>query len=104
MATIAERILAHLDRTPRTTHEVAKALGISPGQAGNTLRTLSLRGDVTETMAEAQQGARLIAGWMIAKPREVVVVERGEYKGERLPLRYRQRDEAGITLGRIGID
>jgi hypothetical protein len=55
-------------------------------------------------MAEAQQGARLIAGWMIAKPREVVVVERGEYKGERLPLRYRQRAEAAITLGRIGIE
>jgi hypothetical protein len=53
-------------------------------------------------MAEAQQGARLIAGWMIAKPREVKVVERGEYRGERLPLRYRQRAEAGITLGQIG--
>jgi hypothetical protein len=104
VSTVAERILARLDRTPRTTHEVAKALGISPGQAGNTLRTLSLRGDVTETMAEAQQGARLIAGWMIAKPREVKVVERGEYQGERMPLRYRQRAEAGITLGVVGSD
>jgi hypothetical protein len=32
----------------------------------------------------------------------VKVVERGEYRGERLPLRYRQRAEAGITLGQIG--
>jgi hypothetical protein len=94
-----------LDDTPRTTYDIAKAIGIRAAQAGNTLRILCLKGDVTETMTEGAQVDRLISAWKVSKPREAKEIrERGEYKGEPLPFRYRQRENSCITLGTIETD
>ncbi len=103
MSTVAERILACLDHKPRTTREIAQALGIAVGHCGATLRVLRLRGDVSEVMAEGLQKERLVSAWKLAKPidRRPTVV-RPDYTGEPLPLRYVPRDEPYISLGRIG--
>ena len=93
-------VMAILTTKPMTTREIAAAVDIANGHASAVLHDLVRRGGVTETVAEGMQKGRLVAAYMLAKPREDKPVrERGEYKGERLPLRYRQRDEAGITLG-----
>ncbi len=100
-STVTKRLAALLTAEPMEIAQIATALHISFAAAHNSVMTLVMSGEAAEDRIVGASGRKVRAYRLPRQFRKIEVTERGEYKGEPLPLRYVQREHHYISLGRI---
>lgn len=99
-STTTTRVLALLTSTPLTIRQISDQLGVSINAAQNSAHTLLASGEAVECWVDGKHGKKVRA-FTIPKPPHVFTAEyRGDYTGEPKPLRYEQRPDPYISLGR----
>lgn len=100
---VTKRLAALLTHEPMEIAQIAAALHVSIAAAHNSAMTLVSSGEAAEERVLGASG-RYVRGYRLPRVfRQIEAAERGEYKGEPRPLRYVQRAEPYISLGRIDV-
>ena len=94
-------VLGMLSTNPITVRDIVQKLDCTIQTVNNAAHTLLSSGEAQEVQVMGEFG-KPVRGFVKPKPKRDLRVERGEYKGEPMPLRYVQRSEPYISLGGIG--